>query len=207
MDPHARFAGVGGGEVDRRRRTRTWCSTRRTWRSSTHGTCVTIAPGSTRASFVFGANDSRLMDRYKNIYQIESARDGSYIKLELDVSALDGTPDGHREAPRLPRRVRAHRQPDEAVPHASTIASSVIDAAGKHREHTVEFHDQFGQITVTVDGSTTLTSPGAGSRGGRRHGTAGCAATDGPQPRAPPAAGGPRPAGSAGGGCQPTSST
>ena len=52
---------------------------------------VTIAPGSTRASFVFGANDSRLMDRYKNVYQIESPRDGSYIKLELDVSALDGT--------------------------------------------------------------------------------------------------------------------
>src|SRR4029453_4206866 len=51
---------------------------------------VTIAPGSSRASFVFGANDSRLMDRNKNVYQLESARDASYIKLELDVSALDG---------------------------------------------------------------------------------------------------------------------
>ena len=29
---------------------------------------LTIAPGSTRASFVYGANDSRLMDKNKNIY-------------------------------------------------------------------------------------------------------------------------------------------
>ena len=30
---------------------------------------LAIAPGSTRASFVYGANDPRLMDKYKNIYQ------------------------------------------------------------------------------------------------------------------------------------------
>src|SRR5450759_151475 len=55
---------------------------------------LTIAPGSTRASFVYGANDSRLMDKNKNIYQIASGKDESYIKLELDISAVDGTPDG-----------------------------------------------------------------------------------------------------------------
>ena len=55
---------------------------------------LTIAPGSTRASFVYGANDSRLMDTNKNIYQLAGRRDQSYIKLELDISAVDGTPDG-----------------------------------------------------------------------------------------------------------------
>ena len=55
---------------------------------------VTIAPGSARASFVYGANDSRLMDKNKNIYQVESAKDRSYIKLELDISGVDGTPEG-----------------------------------------------------------------------------------------------------------------
>ena len=55
---------------------------------------LTIAQGSTRASFVYGANDSRLMDKNKNIYQVESGKDQSYIKLELDISAVDGTPDG-----------------------------------------------------------------------------------------------------------------
>ncbi len=36
---------------------------------------LTIAPGSTRASFVYGANDSRLMDQNKNVYQLQNGRD------------------------------------------------------------------------------------------------------------------------------------
>jgi len=55
---------------------------------------LTIAPGSTRASFVYGANDSRLMDRNKNVYQLQNGKDQSYIKLELDISGVDGTPAG-----------------------------------------------------------------------------------------------------------------
>ncbi len=54
----------------------------------------TIAPGSTRASFVYGANDSRLMDANKNLFQLAAAKDQSYIKLELDVSSVDGSERG-----------------------------------------------------------------------------------------------------------------
>src|SRR5689334_10024367 len=36
---------------------------------------LAIAPGSTRASFVYGANDSRLMNKYKNIYQVQNRKD------------------------------------------------------------------------------------------------------------------------------------
>jgi alpha-L-rhamnosidase len=64
---------------------------------------LTIAPGSTHASFVYGANDSRLMDRNKNIYQIRAAKTG-YIKLELDISGEWHV--GRRgEAPCLSRRL------------------------------------------------------------------------------------------------------
>jgi alpha-L-rhamnosidase len=122
---------------------------------------VTIAPGSTRASFVFGANDSRLMDRFKNVYQIESPRDGSYIKLELDVSALDGT---NPDATAKLHVYRVGYAPTDTLtkPFRSfEIASSVVAAANKHREHVVEFHDQFGQITLTVDGSSALKPVGA----------------------------------------------
>ena len=120
---------------------------------------VTIGPGSSRASFVYGANDSRLMNRYRNVYQIESGRDASYIKFELDVSALDGTPGGTA-------RLHVYRVGYAPADSASTpyrsfaIATSVIDPGNKHGEHTVEFHSQFGQITVTVDGSTALTPVG-----------------------------------------------
>ena len=122
---------------------------------------VTIAPGSTRASFVFGANDSRLMDRYKNVYQIESPRDGSYIKLELDVSALDGTnPDATAKLHVYRVGYAPTDTPTKAF-RSFEIASSVVDAANKHREHVVAFYGQFGQITLTVDGSGALKSVGA----------------------------------------------
>jgi alpha-L-rhamnosidase len=55
---------------------------------------LAIAPDSVRAGFVYGANDSRLMDRNKNIYQVQNAKDRSYIKLVLDIAAVNGTPEG-----------------------------------------------------------------------------------------------------------------
>ena len=51
---------------------------------------IAIEPGSTKASFIYGANDSRLMDKNMNIYQVEKKRNGSFIKVELDISGVDG---------------------------------------------------------------------------------------------------------------------
>ena len=48
-----------------------------------------ILPGSSRASFLFGGNDSRLMDRNKNIQGAEFGKDQSYIELQLDITPLD----------------------------------------------------------------------------------------------------------------------
>ena len=81
---------------------------------------VAIAPGSARASFVYGANDSRLMDKYKNIYQVESGKDQSYIKLELDISAIDGITDGkaklnvYRAGYKTPTHLRARSKPSRS---------------------------------------------------------------------------------------------
>ncbi|OJX91927.1 MAG: alpha-L-rhamnosidase [Paludibacter sp. 47-17] len=43
---------------------------------------------STRAGFIYGANDPRLMDKNKNIYQLENQQDSSYILVELNTSPL-----------------------------------------------------------------------------------------------------------------------
>lgn len=43
---------------------------------------------STRAGFVYGANDKRLMDKNKNLYQLQNGKDESYIKIELDLDSL-----------------------------------------------------------------------------------------------------------------------
>lgn len=43
---------------------------------------------STRASFVYGANDKRLMDKNKNLYHLQNGKDESYIKIELSIDSL-----------------------------------------------------------------------------------------------------------------------
>jgi alpha-L-rhamnosidase len=44
---------------------------------------------STRASFLVGGNDSRLMDKNLNIQGVEVGKDESYVAFELDISGLE----------------------------------------------------------------------------------------------------------------------
>ncbi|MCC7176253.1 MAG: family 78 glycoside hydrolase catalytic domain [Bryobacterales bacterium] len=127
---------------------------------------VAIAPGSTRASFVYGANDSRLMDRNKNIYQLQNGRDQSYIKLELDISAVDGTPDGRAK---LHVYRAGYQETDTPTKPLRTfdISAGVINNANKHAEHVVAFRSAFGQIGISIDGNTSFAGAAAQpSRGG-----------------------------------------
>jgi alpha-L-rhamnosidase len=131
---------------------------------------VTIAPGSSRASFVYGANDSRLMDARKNIYQLQSPRDQSYIRLELDISAVDSSPDG-KAALNVYRA--GYKDTDNPSQPFKTfeIDAAVIGPANKNAEHVIEFRSTFGQIALTLDGSTTFAgtvAPPAGQGGGMR---------------------------------------
>ncbi len=118
---------------------------------------LAIAAGSTRASFVYGANDSRLMDRNKNIYQVQSARDQSYIKLELDISALGGSPDAVASIHVYRAGYKDTDNPSQPI-KTFPIDRAVINNANKNAEHTIEFRSVFGQITVTIDGNTTFAS-------------------------------------------------
>ena len=131
---------------------------------------LTIAPGSTRASFVYGANDSRLMDKYKNIYQVANAKDQSYIKLELDISGVDGTPDGKAK---LHVYRAGYKDTDNPAQPVKTfdISSEVISNTNKNAEHVIEFRSAFGQISLSIDGSTRFAGvaappAGFGGRGG-----------------------------------------
>lgn len=112
---------------------------------------MTIPEGSTKAGFVYGANDLRLMDPYKNIYQVKNNPDESYIKLELNISEVDGSPDG------LARiniyRVGYTREDNPDIPVKTfDIKTSVINIKNKHSVHRFEIQSAFGQIGVTLDG-------------------------------------------------------
>ena len=131
---------------------------------------LAIAPGSTRASFVYGANDSRLMDKYKNIYQVENGKDQSYIKLELDISGVNGTPDGKA---RLHVYRAGYKDTDDPSRPLRTfdISTEVINDANKNAEHLIEFRSTFGQIAISIDGNASFTgaaapAPAGAGRGG-----------------------------------------
>jgi alpha-L-rhamnosidase len=46
------------------------------------------ASGSTRASFVYGANDPRLMEKFKNLDKLENPKNASWLMLEIDIAPL-----------------------------------------------------------------------------------------------------------------------
>ena len=127
---------------------------------------LTIAPGSTRASFVYGANDSRLMDQYKNVYQIASGKDQSYIKLELDVSAVDGTPGGKAKLHVYRAGYKDSDSPAQPL-RTFDISTDLINQANRNAEHVIQFRSAFGQIAISIDGNSSLTGAAAAQpRGG-----------------------------------------
>ena len=137
---------------------------------------LTIAPGSTRAAFVWGANDSRLMDKNKNIYQVESARDQSYLKLELDLAPLAAA--GKAKLNVYRAGYKDTDTPSQPL-RSFEIAPEVINRANQNAEHVIDFHSVFGQIAISIDGNAAFTGavapptsggpggPGAGGGGGR----------------------------------------
>ncbi len=131
---------------------------------------VAIAPGSTRASFIYGANDSRLMDRYKNTYQIQSGKDQSYIKLELDISAVNGSQGGMAKL-HVYRAGYADTDTPSKPLRTFEIPAEAISNANKHSEHLIEFRSAFGQISLSVNGNTSF--GGAAAQPARGGGPAG----------------------------------
>lgn len=115
----------------------------------------TISEGSSKASFVIGANDMRLMDKNKNTFQLENKKDESYVKLELDVSAVGATPEGKAKF----NVYRAGYSPKDVVnvPLSSfDIQPELINASNKHKEHTVEIISKFGKIAILIDGNSAF---------------------------------------------------
>lgn len=113
---------------------------------------ITIQPGSTKASFIYGANDSRLMDRNKNIYQVEKMRNESYLKVELDISGVDGSETGLAKLNIYRAGYKDTDTPEKPF-KTFDIKSQFINNANKNKEHLVQFSSIFGQISLTLDGA------------------------------------------------------
>jgi len=105
---------------------------------------------STRASFIIGANDSRLMDKNKNIYNIESKLNGSYVKLELDISAVNGSETGLAKFNIY--RVGYHPDDIAGKPFFSVpVPAKIINDQNKYEKHSFFIESVFGSFTVYID--------------------------------------------------------
>lgn len=114
---------------------------------------LAIEKGSNSASVIYGANDMRLMDKYKNICQLENKRNESYIKLELDISGVDANGGAKLNIYRV-----GYTKDDAPGKPLKTfdIKSSVINAANKNDSHQFEIRSAFGEISITIDGENNF---------------------------------------------------
>lgn len=121
---------------------------------------------SSKASFVFGANDPRLMDRNKNLFEVQNSPDESYILLTLDISPLSTNP---LEQARMDiYRVGYHPDDKKDVPFMSfNIPTALINNDNKYQPHNIELEMVYGLFDIYIDGMaaqnkiTATDKPGA----------------------------------------------
>lgn len=128
---------------------------------------------STKASFILGANDFRLLDKNMNLFNIESKKDKTYIKLELDISTVDGSDTGLAKL----NIYRVGYAPNDSAdkPFQSyNIQNSIINENNKYDKHNLQIGSVFGQLSITLDGNGSFAaSSDSGNRGGGRGGMGG----------------------------------
>lgn len=104
---------------------------------------------STKAGFIYGANDSRLLDKNKNIYQLENKKNESYILVELDISELNEGQDAYLHV----YRVGYHPDDRKDRPiHSFPISANIINEKNKYQWHTIFISSIYGTTTFFADG-------------------------------------------------------
>ncbi len=107
-----------------------------------------ILPGSTKAGFLFGGNDPRLMDRNKNIQDAESGQDGNFIELRMDIS---GVPLGKPAKFSALRTGYTKDELDHEV-QCLEIPKELLSSANMNAPHRILVKAVYGEIDVFIDG-------------------------------------------------------
>lgn len=102
----------------------------------------------TKASFVYGANDNRLMCPNMNIFQLKSDRNESYIRLELDIAPLKN----EKEAMLNIYRVGYHPNDQKDKPLRSfQIPLTLINKDNKYEKHQINVSTNLGHTTILIN--------------------------------------------------------
>ena len=106
---------------------------------------------STRASFIFGANDSRLSNQYLNLMGVEKGHNESYIALELDISGLNEGGSGN--ALLNIYRVGYDLADNPNIPLKTvSIPKEIINSSNKYEKHYLFAHSNFGVFEFFING-------------------------------------------------------
>ena len=106
---------------------------------------------STRAGFVLGGNDLRLMDKDLNIQGVASPRNANYISFELNIAPLKSGKPAVLEVYRV-----GYAADDSAQKPFQTfeIPDHLLNLNTQYEMHRVYLHNNFGIFQIFVDGET-----------------------------------------------------
>lgn len=102
---------------------------------------------STKSEFIYGANDERLMDKNKNIYNIQSKKDSSFIRIELDINIIPAKLNIYRKG-------YAPNDKGNTPLFTFEISNSIINKENKFVPHTIFIHSNMGITQIFVDGES-----------------------------------------------------
>lgn len=105
--------------------------------------------GTTKGGFLFGANDPRLMDRNKNIYNLQQGRDESYVEVELDISGLER---GETAFLNIYRVGYAPGDVKDKPLQRLAIAPSLINLSNRYNPHTLHLKTMYSVTKFYLDG-------------------------------------------------------
>lgn len=110
------------------------------------------ATETTKASFLFGANDPRLQNKNLNLMGVENKKNESYIAVELDISKL--TQDLNSRATLNIYRVGYTLSDKKDIPFKSySIPQSIINEGNKNKYHQIIVACNFGIFDFYIDGN------------------------------------------------------
>ncbi|MCP9757166.1 alpha-L-rhamnosidase [Lacihabitans sp. CCS-44] len=101
------------------------------------------ASNSTKAAFVFGGNDARLMDKDLNMQGVENKKDESYIALELDITNVSEATDGLAKL-NIYRAGYTKNDNNETPFKSLSIPKNLINEANKYDKHKIFVTCNFG---------------------------------------------------------------
>ncbi len=102
----------------------------------------------TRASFLLGANDRRLMDKNLNILGVENRKDESYMAFELDISSLKR---GGLAKLNIYRKGYSEKDGHQRI-YSFGIPKNIINWSNRYEWHEVYMEMNFGTCMVYIGG-------------------------------------------------------